>query len=182
LLLLADAAAGRVREPLRDLDLRDPLDGIGELYEPVAEEKGVRFVVRSPGQGVIIRANRNLISQALANLVDNAIKYTPVEGEVLVSLEIGPRGAELIVADTGPGIPPEDRARVIERFVRLETSRHSAGTGLGLSLVAAVARLHGAELALEDNKPGLKAVLRFRHAQYSGRSSSSAAHQPELTH
>ena len=182
LLLIAEAEAGSVRETMSDFDLREAIDGIGELYEPVAEEKGVRFFVRSPGQSVLIRANRNLISQALANLVDNGIKYTPVGGEVRVSLELGPRGAELVVADTGPGIPPEDRARVIERFVRLEASRNSAGTGLGLSLVAAVARLHGAELALEDNKPGLKAVLRFRHAQFTGRSSASATNQAELTH
>jgi signal transduction histidine kinase len=100
-----------------------------------------------------------------------------------VSLEPGTRGADLIVSDNGPGIPPEDRARVIERFVRLETSRNSAGTGLGLSLVAAVARLHDAELVLEDNKPGLKAILRFRGAQFSTRSAAEkSANQPELAH
>jgi signal transduction histidine kinase len=182
LLLIAEAEAGSVRETMHDFDLREAIDGIGELYEPVAEEKGVRFSVRAPSQGVIIRANRNLISQALANLVDNAIKYTPEGGEIRVSLEPGARGADIVVTDSGPGIPPEDRARVIERFVRLETSRNSAGTGLGLSLVAAVARLHDAELVLEDNKPGLKAILRFRGAQLSTRGTAQVANQPELAH
>jgi signal transduction histidine kinase len=183
LLLIAEAEAGSVRETMSDFDLRETIGGIGELYEPVAEEKGVRFVVRTPDKAVIIRGNRNLISQALANLVDNAIKYTPAGGEVRVGLEIsGSRGAELVVADSGPGIPPKDRQRVVERFVRLEASRNSAGTGLGLSLVAAVARLHDAELDLQDNRPGLKAILRFRYAQFAGRGAAERATQVEHAH
>jgi signal transduction histidine kinase len=109
----------------------------------------------------MIEGNRSLISQALANLVDNAIKYTPANGHITVTAGDTAQGVELAVADTGPGIPPSERAHVLERFVRLEASRHSPGTGLGLSLVAAVARFHGAELKLEDNRPGLKAKLEF---------------------
>lgn len=162
LLMIAEAEAGSVRETMEIFDLKDAIEGVSELYGPLAEEKGVHLDVRA-GAGAIIRGNRNLVLQALANLVDNAIKYTPQGGSVSVSLENGGSGPALVVADSGPGIPAEDRPRVTERFVRLESSRHSPGTGLGLSLVAAVARLHEAELELRDNAPGLRAGLRFRH-------------------
>src|SRR5207237_1574163 len=91
--------------------------------------------------------------------VDNAIKYTPSGGRVTISAQKNGPGAVVSVVDTGPGIAAEDRPRVLERFVRLEASRHSPGSGLGLSLVAAVARLHHARLELCDNHPGLKATL-----------------------
>jgi signal transduction histidine kinase len=108
-----------------------------------------------------------LVSQALANLVDNAIKYAEPQGhaangtaaEILVTAGSEGDRIKLAVRDGGPGIPEPDRAHVIERFVRLEQSRTKPGSGLGLSLAAAVARLHGGELKLEDNAPGLKAVL-----------------------
>lgn len=164
LLLIAEAEAGSVRESMDDLDLPGAIEGIGELYEPVAEEKGVRLIVRQSARPVTISGNRNLISQALANLVDNAIKYSPPGSEVVVALRHDTDGARLVVADNGPGVPAEERTRVLERFVRLESSRNSPGTGLGLSLVSAVARLHNAELTLHDNKPGLRAELRFPHA------------------
>jgi hypothetical protein len=108
-----------------------------------------------------------LISQALANLVDNAIKYVEPQGEaingatpqiVVKAMNEGER-ILLTVADNGPGIPEPDRARAVERFVRLEQSRSQPGSGLGLSLASAVARLHGGELTLEDNQPGLKSVI-----------------------
>src|SRR5207248_7965644 len=102
---------------------------------------------------LVIEGNRSLIAQALANLVDNAIKYTPAGGKVRIRANATDDGVELSVADSGPGIPEADRTRVVERFVRLEASRSSPGTGLGLSLVAAVAHFHGAELVLEDNAP-----------------------------
>lgn len=111
----------------------------------------------------MIAGNKRLIAQALANLVDNAIKYTPQGGNVRVSVENTPGGVAMSVADSGIGIPAEDRARVLDRFVRLEASRHSPGTGLGLSLVVAVAKLHDARLDLADNSPGLKATLVFPH-------------------
>ena len=112
-----------------------------------------------------MRGNRELVSQALANLVDNAIKYagrrpsggTPAEITIAAAAE-GDR-ILLTVADNGPGIAEADRARVVERFVRLEQSRSEPGSGLGLSLASAVAHLHGGELKLEDNQPGLRAVL-----------------------
>jgi signal transduction histidine kinase len=162
LLLIAEAEAGSVRESMQDFSLGEVIEGIGELYGPLAEEKSLRFSVRKSPDAAIIHGNQNLISQALANLVDNAIKYTPAGGIVLVTLENHLDGPSLVVADNGPGIPPQDRARVTERFVRLESSRNSPGTGLGLSLVAAVARLHEAELTFDDNHPGLRTTLTFK--------------------
>jgi len=112
-----------------------------------------------------VKGNRELVSQAVANLVDNAIKYSATDGTNGVVPEIVLRAAGegdrilLTVADHGLGIPEADRARVVERFVRLETSRSQPGSGLGLSLAAAVARLHGGELILADNEPGLKTVI-----------------------
>jgi len=160
LLLIAEAEAGAVREAMEPVDLPKVVDDISELYGPVAEEKGVSLEVAPSGMARI-EGNRSLISQALANLLDNAIKYTPEGGKVRVAVEHTAQGVTLTVADNGPGIAASDRSRVLERFVRLETSRNSPGTGLGLSLVAAVARLHDAKLELADNNPGLKAILLF---------------------
>ncbi len=160
LLLIAEAEAGVAREAMAPFDLRSVVEGVTELYSPLAEEKGVSLDI-APAGAAHIFGNRSLISQALANLLDNAIKYTPPGGQIRILVQETPEGAALAVADTGPGIAPEDRARVLERFVRLEASRNSPGTGLGLSLVAAVARLHDAKFSLEDNAPGLKAVLLF---------------------
>jgi signal transduction histidine kinase len=161
LLLIAETDAGTTRAAMTVLDLHSVAGDVMELYEPLAEERGVTLTLAFSGD-VAIEGNRSLIAQALANLVDNAIKYTPPGGAVRIGAHVGEKSVELAVSDSGPGIPPEDRARVVDRFVRLEASRHSPGTGLGLSLVAAVAHFHNAELVLGDNKPtGLKAVLRF---------------------
>ena len=160
LLQIAEAEAGSIRETMDSVDLQPVVQGVGELYGPVAEEKGVSLNIRADVPA-IIHGNRNLISQALANLVDNAIKYTPKGGLVVVTLGLERTIPVITVADNGPGIPEAERGRVTERFVRLETSRNSPGTGLGLSLVAAAARLHEADLVLEDNHPGLRASLRF---------------------
>ena len=161
LLLIAEAEAGSVRESMEEIDLREVIVGVGELYEPLAEEKGARLVVKNSQRPARISGNKNLITQALANLVDNAIKYLSPGSEILVAIEQVQSGPSLVVADNGPGIPQEDRPRVVERFVRLEASRHSPGTGLGLSLVSAVARLHDAEFVLSDNGPGLRAEIKF---------------------
>jgi signal transduction histidine kinase len=160
LLLIAETDAGAARGAMSPLDLASVASDVSELYEPLAEEKKVTlslFAASVPK----IEGNRSLVAQALANLVDNAIKYTPPGGRVAIAITQNLSGVELSVADSGPGIPPEDRSRVVERFVRLEASRNSPGTGLGLSLVAAVAHFHNAQLLLEDNAPGLKAILRF---------------------
>ena len=106
-----------------------------------------------------VRANHHLLAQAVANLLDNAIKYTPAGGQVRLSVERARSGFAVTVADTGPGIPASERGRVLERFVRLDATRSTPGNGLGLSLVAAVAKLHGARLLLDDNRPGLAVRL-----------------------
>jgi len=161
LLLIAETDAGTTRAAMSALDLGSVAADVVELYEPLAEERKISLTL-TPGAGVVVEGNRSLIAQALANLVDNAIKYTPAGGKVRILAANTNAGVELAVTDSGPGIPLADRPRVTERFVRLEASRNSPGTGLGLSLVMAVAHFHGAELALEDNVPtGLKAVLRF---------------------
>jgi signal transduction histidine kinase len=175
LLLIAETDAGTARGSMTPLDLASVAADVGELYEPLAEEKHVTLTLVRSGEAVI-DGNRSLISQALANLVDNAIKYTPPGGRVVIRPSVGFAGVELTVADSGPGIPAHERGRVVERFVRLEASRNSPGTGLGLSLVAAVAHFHDAKLLLEDNQPGLRAILRFpRPAQ---RLSASGTPQP----
>jgi signal transduction histidine kinase len=131
-----------------------------ELYEPLAEEKGITFTVELVPE-LYVPGNRHLLAQALANLLDNAIKYTPEGGRVGVALVRGEGGPILSVSDSGPGVPAEAREKVVERFHRLEESRNTPGSGLGLSLVAAVAKLHHAKLVFGDNAPGLTASLVF---------------------
>jgi signal transduction histidine kinase len=163
LLLIAETDAGTGRQTMTVLELDGVAHDVSDLYEPLADEKGISLKLESR-PGVQIEGNRSLVAQALANLVDNAIKYTPAGGRVTIAVAPASEGIVLSVADTGPGIPAEDRTRVVERFVRLEASRSSPGTGLGLSLVAAVAHYHGTQLLLDDNRPGLKASLTFPRA------------------
>ena len=166
LLMIARAESGQAREDMKEFDAAEIAQDIGELYEPLAEERGLALKVEADAPAPV-KGNRELVSQALANLVDNAIKYAEPDrkgengapAEVVVrALSAGDR-ILLTVADHGPGIPEADRSRAIERFVRLEQSRSHPGSGLGLSLASAVARLHGGELTLEDNAPGLKSVI-----------------------
>ena len=160
LLLIAETDAGTTRSAMSPLDLASVAHDVSELYEPLAEEKNVMLTLAA-GSVPMIEGVRGLVAQALANLVDNAIKYSPPGGQVAISISQSLAGVDLAVADSGPGIPAHERGRVVERFVRLEASRNSPGTGLGLALVSAVAHFHNAQLLLEDNAPGLKAILRF---------------------
>jgi signal transduction histidine kinase len=174
LLLIARLEAGALAESMAPVDPAAIIGDIAELYEPAAEEAGLALAV-SAQQGLNLLANRELVSQAVANLVDNAIKYsaepapsaagaapsppaTP-PGAIAISLTRVGRSVEIAVADRGPGVAPQDRERALQRFVRLEKSRSRPGAGLGLSLVAAVARMHGGTVRLEDNAPGLRVVL-----------------------
>ncbi|MCF8469954.1 MAG: HAMP domain-containing histidine kinase [Parvibaculum sp.] len=167
LLMIARAEAGSLRESMTWVDVGAILHDAAELYEPVAEESDLALVIDAP-EGLKIWGNRELLSQAVANLLDNAVKHgqpqSPgAERVITVSAEPHPagpsRGIVLCVADRGPGIPEAERHHVLERFVRLEMSRNTPGSGLGLSLVAAVARLHGGTIELRDNCPGLKVAL-----------------------
>ena len=166
LLMIARAESGQARDDMSEFDAAEIANDIGELYEPLAEEKGIVLTVQANAPAPL-KGNRELISQALSNLVDNSIKYAAPGGEaangavariVVCALSEGDR-ILLTVADSGPGIPEADRARAVERFVRLEQSRSQPGSGLGLSLASAVARLHGGELTLADNQPGLKSII-----------------------
>jgi signal transduction histidine kinase len=145
-------------------DVVDVTDELAELYQPVCEEKQLAFQYTHEPD-LFVLADKDLIAQAMANLVDNAVKYTQRGGEVKVRANRGLNGEiELSVIDSGPGIPPEDRERVVERFVRLEQSRSEPGSGLGLSLAAAVAEAHAGKLVLREGsgppgRPGLSATL-----------------------
>jgi signal transduction histidine kinase len=164
LLMIARAESGQASTPMTEFDAADSAHGVGELYDPLADEKGITLTIDAPNP-TPVRGNRELVTQALANLVDNAIKYAGshrVEGmpaEIAVKASVSGDKVLLSVSDRGPGIPEADRKHVVDRFVRLEQSRSEPGSGLGLSLTSAVAHLHGGELRLEDNEPGLKATL-----------------------
>jgi len=159
LLRIAELESGARHDQTEPLDLSEVARSAAELYEPVAEEKGFTLKVLAE-TGVRIRGDRHLLSQALANLLDNAIKYAGGGAlELRVFSENGQ--AVLEVADRGPGIPEADRQSVFDRFVRLEPSRTTPGNGLGLSLVRAIAHRHGGSVTLDDNDPGLRIRLKF---------------------
>jgi len=144
----------------RLVDLSDIADGVVELFDAAAEERGGRIeFVGSPG--ALVMGDGDLLFDALSNLVDNAIKYGAAAGDVTVEVTDQASGPKVSVYDRGPGIPPNQRARVLERFYRLERDRNTPGTGLGLSLVAAVVQLHSARLSLSDHSPGLRAEVHF---------------------
>lgn len=145
-------AAGEAPNPVL-FDAADLGADMAELYEPVCEDKEIDFSSELT-RGLMVRGNREFLAQALANLLDNAVKYTPSGGAIMLRVRRRSSGeVEYSVTDTGPGVPDEDRERVIERFVRLENSRNEPGAGLGLSLVSAVAEAHGGRLELSEG-PG----------------------------
>jgi signal transduction histidine kinase len=166
LLMIARVEAGSPDSAMADVDAAEIVRDVGDFYEPVAEEAGVKLSVDAAGP-LPLRASRELLSQAVANLLDNAIKYArsaPGEDRPAAVAAAARRDGDTVVlevADNGPGVPAEDRARVLQRFVRLEKSRSQPGSGLGLSLVSAVARLHGGTIELSDSEPGLRVTLRL---------------------
>jgi len=133
-----------------------------ELFEPLADDHGLNLTIETTP--VTVGGVRSLLGQIVANLLDNAIKYTPPGGSIRVTLSRGLDGVTLAVADTGPGIPANQREHAMTRFARLDTSRHSEGSGLGLSIARVAARVHGASLTLSDNAPGLRAAVHFSKA------------------
>jgi len=162
LLMISKVEAGARTAELEPVDLTSVVRDIYELFEPSAEAEGVTLTI-DLGKQQTVNGNRELLAQALTNLLDNALKYgagaeTPV---VHVSVTEQDGNLALSVSDNGPGIDEADRARVTERFVRLDPSRSQEGAGLGLGLVRAIAHMHGGDLTLSDNKPGLKATLEF---------------------
>lgn len=164
LLSIAQAECGASRENLETIDISEAADRMAELYVIVAEEQGLQLNwVRPPSH--YVQCRRQALDQAISNLLENAIKYTPEGGTVTLSVAQARDTVTLAVRDTGPGIPEKDRKRVLERFQRLDNARSQPGNGLGLSLVNAVAKLCRAELVMGDNNPGLIAELRFPAAQ-----------------
>ncbi len=160
LLRISRIESGNRRAGFEEVDLAALLYDVAELYEPLAEEKGVRFSLET-AEATAVQGDRDLLFQAFANLVDNAIKYTPADGDISLALSSAGGAPQVTISDTGPGIPAEDREKVFQRFFRLEKSRTTPGNGLGLSLVAAVATLHQASIDLNDNDPGLRVTLGF---------------------
>lgn len=154
LLRITQIEAGGRRENFATIDIGELLRDVAELYEPVAEEKNLSFSLRCD-ETTGIEGDRDLLFQAIGNLADNAVKYAPPGGSVTMHAA----DRTVTVSDTGPGIPEEAFGEVFLRFHRLETARSTPGSGLGLSLVEAVANLHNGEVKLEDNCPGLKAIL-----------------------
>jgi len=175
LMEIARAEAGVGRDQFERVDLGRLADDVVELFGPVSEERGV--ALERAGAGGSVGGHAQLLAQALANLVENALIHAPEGSRVTVGAGGGAAAPRLWVADRGPGVPEADRERILRRFVRLDASRKGPGTGLGLSLVAAIARLHGATLDLSDNAPGLVVTLAFAQpaAENAGASQKRAA-------
>jgi signal transduction histidine kinase len=175
LLRIGEIEAGRRREGMADFDLGALVEEVGQIYQPLAEEKAIAFDSRTEA-GLTIHADRGLLLEAIANLVQNAIKFTPAGGRVTVTAAGSSPGPTVRVADDGPGIPVEERERVFDRFYRLDKSRRIEGTGLGLSLVTAIAKFHRFRVELSDAAPGCVFVIVCRaEATMSEHSAGAAA-------
>ena len=160
---IAQIEAQARKDAFRTVNVVEIAGEVVELYDAAAEQDGTRLTMVGDRE-VQVTGDRDLIFDAIANLVDNAIKHGRNAGHVVVSIETTGSGAMISVADDGPGIPACECEHVFKRFYRLEQSRYTPGNGLGLSLVAAVARLHGARIEMRDNAPGLKVELWFSPA------------------
>jgi signal transduction histidine kinase len=163
ILRISQAQSGVASGHFITFDLSSIMIDVVEFYAEFAEQKGI-VMDYYISEDIKVTGDKPLITQAIANLIDNAIKYTSPGGLIHVQLTATEQGIECIVADNGPGIPPEYYSKVKERFFRLEASRTSPGTGLGLSLVDAVAKLHHGELVFGDNQPGLKVIFKLPSA------------------
>ena len=159
LLRLAEIDAGMRRSGFVSLDVSDLAANAVEFYEPAAELKAIDLRVRSNGP-LAVSGDPVLLAQALSNLIDNALKYAPQGGSIEVAVQRrDDLRAEICVSDNGPGIDDAEKTKVMQRFYRGDASRGTPGVGLGLSLVQAVAKLHGSTLELRDNGPGLRVVM-----------------------
>ena len=166
ILRLARLEAGAEGERVR-MDVSELGEELAELFDPACEEAGLGFKSQI-SRNLVVLADRDLVGQALSNLLDNAVKYTPEGGEISFSITRGPNGTvDMTVIDSGPGVPVEARERVVQRFQRMDSARTQPGSGLGLALVDSVADMHGGALILDDadgpaDAPGLKATLRLQ--------------------
>lgn len=160
ILRISELEEGSLRRNFTQIDLGALVADLGDSHQPLAEDVGKALRVRV-ADGLTVTGDRELIAQAMINLIENALRHTPAGSAIEMGVRNEAGRAVAYVADNGPGIPEEHRVRVLERFVRLEQSRSSPGNGLGLSLVAAIATAHRADLVLRDRAPGLEAAIVF---------------------
>ena len=165
LLRIAEIEAGARRSAFDDVDLAPLLVDLTEMYGAVAEDHGQTLETHIPPT-LPVYGDRAMVQQAVANLIDNALKFSPDGGTITLTATVAAATVQIVVSDQGPGIPEADRPRAVERFFRGEHARNTPGCGLGLALVQAVATLHGGALRLEDNAPGLRAVLTLPAAHH----------------
>jgi len=160
MLRISEVESGSRRAGFKAVEMGELLNDLVEFYEPLCEAQGQQFTA-SLTASCPLHGDRDLLFQAFANVLDNAIKYTPPGGRIVLATEHRADGLQVSVSDSGPGIPPAMREKVFERFFRLEASRSTPGNGLGLALVAAIVTLHHGRIELADNHPGLTVVIRL---------------------
>ena len=160
MLRISEVETYQVREGFRPVDLSEVAERVADAFRASAEATGHEIALDIEGEA-IVEGDRHLLAQMCANLVENTLRHTPAGTRIAIGVQRRADAVRLVVADTGPGIPPAERARVLQRFVRLERSRSTPGHGLGLSLAAAIARAHFATMELSDAGPGLRIVIRF---------------------
>ncbi len=173
LLQIAQIEGGSARNRFADVDLGGLARTFCEVYEPAAEDSGHRLSCNVADASTAVAGDKALLGQVFANLIENALRHAPAGGDIEVGVSAGSGTVRLVVADSGPGIPEGERENVLRRLYRLERSRTTPGSGLGLSLVAAIVDLHEGRLALEDNGPGLRVVIEF-----AARTPSRASSRP----
>ena len=158
LLRIGQIEAGARRAAFKPIDLAEIARDVVEAFQPAAEEGGRTLVSRLDALLPML-GDRELLTQMIANLLDNALRHTPHGVRIAVAGDQLARGVRLTVEDNGPGVDPRDLPAIFQRFYRADAARSSPGSGLGLSLVAAIAELHGLEYSASDNHPGLKVTL-----------------------
>ena len=158
---IARAEAGAARDQFTEVDLSAVVRDVFELHQPLAEEMGVTLTYLEEASPLKVSGHAQFLAQLVSNLVDNALKHGSSGGAIAMAVRNDHGMAEVEVADRGPGIPEEQRASALRRFGRLDSARTTPGSGLGLSLAATLARMHGGELLLEDNAPGLRVRVRI---------------------
>ena len=161
LLRIGQIEADARRSAFHTVDISDIAAAVADAYVLSAEDTG-HVLSQCVSPGLFVRGDRDLLTQLFANLIENALAHTPHGTRIEVAVHnLGLNGIEVFVDDNGPGVPADQRNKIFQRFYRLEASRTTAGTGLGLALVAAIAKLHGASVEASDNGPGLRVRLLF---------------------